>query len=377
MQIKNRNLFRLTRFILLKFPVLFKTFAANRPPLKRLLIIKTDAIGDYILFRNFIGIVKASALYKDYEIHLLGNELWSEIAERCEPGFVSRFYFVKPGILYESPFKTWKLAFTLFDNNYDVVLQPSFSRTFIADGLAGFTAAKRIVGFTGDCERITPKYKNTTDGFYTRLLPDLPGLAFEFERSRFFFETVLEQPISLKQPFIDGATRRKMGIVIAIGAGVSERSWETEKFIEVIRQLFKITSERITLAGGKEDIDKAKEITEKFGPGAVDNLAGKTSLNQLIDLIAGSRLLIGNESAAVHIAAAVGTASVCIAGGGHFGRFVPYNAPAVDAPVCVSYKMDCYNCNWQCRFELAPGEPYPCIANINVQDVLKAVQAFL
>jgi hypothetical protein len=76
---QNRNLFRLTRFILLKLPYLFRFLARFRKPAKRLLIIKTDAIGDFILFRNFIEEVKLSLKYRDYEIELLGNELWKDL----------------------------------------------------------------------------------------------------------------------------------------------------------------------------------------------------------------------------------------------------------------------------------------------------------
>ncbi len=45
MDIKNRKLFRLTRFVLLKLPAVFRFFALFLKPAKRLLLIKTNAIG--------------------------------------------------------------------------------------------------------------------------------------------------------------------------------------------------------------------------------------------------------------------------------------------------------------------------------------------
>jgi len=53
-------------------------------------------------------------------------------------------------------------------------------------------------------------------------------------------------------------------------------------------------------------------------------LAGKTTIAQLVELIRNASLLIGNDSAAIHMAAATQTPSVCILGGGHYGRFLPY-----------------------------------------------------
>jgi ADP-heptose:LPS heptosyltransferase len=56
----------------------------------------------------------------------------------------------------------------------------------------------------------------------------------------------------------------------------------------------------------------------------IEDLTGKTTLPQLVNLIAGAKILISNESCAVHIAAAVGTNAVCISNGNHFGKFNPY-----------------------------------------------------
>src|ERR1700761_7079681 len=119
MLIKNRNLFRISRFILLKLPLLFRFLAKFRSPQKRLLIIKTDAIGDYILFRNFLEVVRSSEAYKDYKIHLLGNVLWSDLALKYDSRFTDEFIFTKPNDLYESPLKLFKLGWRIFKNNYE------------------------------------------------------------------------------------------------------------------------------------------------------------------------------------------------------------------------------------------------------------------
>ena len=61
MDIQNRNLFRFTRFVLLKLPAFFRFLAKFRKTKKRLLLIKTDAIGDYILFRESLNDVPNNA----------------------------------------------------------------------------------------------------------------------------------------------------------------------------------------------------------------------------------------------------------------------------------------------------------------------------
>ena len=46
---------------------------------KTLLIVKTDGIGDYVLFRNFLGIIRSSDKFKDFKITLLGDGIDSGI----------------------------------------------------------------------------------------------------------------------------------------------------------------------------------------------------------------------------------------------------------------------------------------------------------
>jgi len=338
---------------------------------KRLLIIKIDAIGDYILFRNFIGILKKSETFADYRLDLLGNNLWQDIALEYDSQYVSEFFFTKPDDLYEAPLKTLKLGWQLYKNNYEIVLQPSFARTFIADGLAAFTAAKQIIGFEGDTERINIKYKLRTDKFYTQKLQLPVNTTFEFERSKFFFEDLLKRTITIDAPFIEiekSAGPKRM-IIIFLGAGVSERSWEIEKFRDLIKLVLQHTTHAVYLAGGPADLKAGDYLTKSLPVNSVNNLIGKTSLKQLIELISNAALVIANETSAIHIAAATQTKAVCILGGGHFGRFTPYPQHMKSSPLCIFEKIECYYCNWNCKFKTNNNTPFPCISNLSVEKV--------
>ncbi len=315
MAIKNRNLFRITRFILLKLPLLFKFFAKFQNSQKRLLIIKTDAIGDYILFRNFIEFVKKSEVFKECKIDLLGNELWKDLALAYDQPFIDNFFFIIPDDLYESPVKTFKLGWRLFKNNYQTVLQPTFARTLITDGLAGLTAANQVIGFEGGTERISIKYKAKTDKFYTQKLHLPVGINFEFERSRFFFERVLKQPVTINGPSVAREDRKRHGIIIFPGAGVLKRSREKEKFVALIKLINQHSSHPVYLAGGLQEKQMGNFLMENLPLKSFNNLIGTTSLPQLIELIGNSALIIANETSAIHIAAATQTKG-CL----YFGR---------------------------------------------------------
>jgi ADP-heptose:LPS heptosyltransferase len=367
MKIENRNLFRITRFVLLSLPKLLRVFARFRKPAKHLLIIKTDAIGDYILFRNFIEVTKRSEKYKDYRIDLLGNKLWQDVTLKYDKQFLNETYFIAPNSFYEAPLKTFKLGWRLFLNNYEVVLQPTYSRVFITDGLAALTAAKQIIGYQSDNEIIAPRYKNKTDKFYTQKLILPQGVYFEFHRNRFFFETVLETTLTIKQPSVEHEAKDKKGIAILPGAGEFKRGWEKEKFLELIKLLLYHTTQPVYLIGGPGEVKNGDYLVQNLPAGSIQSFINKTSLPQMIEVIGNSALLIANETSAIHMAVATQTPSVCILGGGHFERFAPYPDDVDCKPVCVYEKLPCYYCNWVCIFETEKQQPFPCISSVSVQ----------
>lgn len=374
---QNRNLFRLTRFVIFKVSQLFRFLGKFRKPAKRILIIKTDAIGDYILFRNFIEVVSRSEKFKDHEVDLFGNTLWQDLALKFDGPFVNRFFFTNPEALYYAPLKTFKLGWQLYTRNYEAVLQPTYSRTLINDGIAGLAAAKQVLGFESDTERIYPKYKIKTDKFYTEKLPLPQSVFFEFDRSRFFFETVLKQVVDLYGPYLPVNEKKNSGVVIFPGAGVVKRSWEREKFVELIRLIKANSSEQIILAGGPAEAAIGDYLMESFPAANLSNQINQTSLTELVELIANAKIIVSNETSAIHIAAATQTKAICILGGGHFGRFAPYPAYIENAPVCVYHPMECFNCNWICIFETPATAPYPCIGNVSLAAVWTEVQKHL
>jgi ADP-heptose:LPS heptosyltransferase len=377
MVIKNRNLFRITRFILLKLPYLLRFFYKFKTPRKKILIIKTDAIGDYVLFRNFLEVIRHSEKYKDHEIDLLGNTAWQDIALWYDKPFISKFFFTKPFHLYESPMQTLKLGWKLYSQNYSEVLQPSYTRNIITDGLAALTGTNNIIGFVSNNEALSPKQKAKTDLFYSRLIILPKEYYFEFDRTRYFFEQVLNQPVDLAGPSFPAKDNRKQGVTIFLGAGNSKRGWQTENYLQLMMLIIDQTQRPIHLVGGPEMEEVATYLESLMPEDAIINLVGKTTLPKLIDHIARTGLVICNETSAVHIAAACNTNAVCIVGGGHFERFAPYPEHVHNRTTFVFEKLPCYYCNWLCIYNTAPDEPFPCIGTINLEKVWRATLPLL
>ncbi len=372
MRKKNRNLFRLTRLILLKLPYVFKFLSIFRKKEKKLLVIKLDEIGDYILFRNFLEVLKNSEKYKDYQIDLLGNELWKDIALTYDQSFIAKFYFINSSSLYDKPLKCLKLGWKLFNSNYEIVLQPTYTRTLIIDGLAALTAGKEIIGFESDNERIFQKYKRKTDKFYTQKLQLPSDIIFEFERSRYFFEQVFKTPIRLLKPNFPTTLSKNNHIVFFTGAGYVKREWGIDKFLSLAEHILEHTDYTIILAGSKSEEPHAKYLLNKLSQNRVFSQIGRTTLPELINLIAQSQCVISNDTSAVHIAAACNTPAICIHGVAHYKRFIPYPEHISHNLEFVYEKMPCFNCNWNCIYETEINAPFPCISINTVEQVWKA-----
>jgi ADP-heptose:LPS heptosyltransferase len=170
---------------------------------------------------------------------------------------------------------------------------------------------------------------------------------------------------------------KKPYFVISPGASFYGRRWPTKYFAELIDKICAHTGWSAILCGSQAEYQLCADVATSASQHTL-NLAGKVSLVELIEIIRAAKLLVGNETGAVHISSAVGTPSICILGGGHFGRFVPYKYKKEKsgmAPLCLFHMMHCYGCNWICTQPHEVGQAVPCIANIEVAQIFEQLKA--
>ncbi|WP_431199785.1 hypothetical protein ACRQ5D_13095 [Mucilaginibacter sp. P25] len=83
--------------------ILFHFFNQTSLPFKsnRILIVRLDALGDYILFRNYIKCIKHAPKFKSYKLTLLGNIAFKDIAEAYDKDVIDEFIWIAPSIIYD------------------------------------------------------------------------------------------------------------------------------------------------------------------------------------------------------------------------------------------------------------------------------------
>jgi ADP-heptose:LPS heptosyltransferase len=229
---------------------------------------------------------------------------------------------------------------------------------------------------------MTSLQKIISDRWYSKLLPATSKPLMELQRNAEFMNGLGLRSFTTDKPLLSPLTDLPDKLVIKHpyyiifpGTSLPGKKWPTSKFGELMLKLSALNDGLAVLCGSWKERVLCDQVIAISGMKAL-NMAGKVSLPELVEMIRGAKYLVGNDTAAVHIAAAVGTPSVCILGGGHYGRFLPY-ATETDkqvSPIPITHQMDCFNCNWQCTQPHRKGDAVPCISNIRVNQVFEAVE---
>ena len=136
------------------------------------------------------------------------------------------------------------------------------------------------------------------------------------------------------------------------------KRWPAEYFAELAGKL-KARGHTPIVLGTQSDVPTGLTI-EQLSHGAAINLCGKTSLDDAINLIAGARAVITNDSGLMHVAAALGKPQLAL-----FGSSSPEHTPPLsDAARVVTLKAECSPCfarecplgHFKCMRELRPAQ---------------------
>lgn len=152
------------------------------------------------------------------------------------------------------------------------------------------------------------------------------------------------------------------------GAGAPVKLWPAPAWAAVIDGLRR-RGLAVVLTGSREEAGLADDIARLAG-GTVHNLAGQTDLDQLAALFRQSQLVVGLDSGPMHLAVAVGTATVHLYGPVAAQTFGPWGDATRHRVITSDW--DCIPCN---RLDYGADElpMHPCVRAIEARAVLEAV----
>jgi ADP-heptose:LPS heptosyltransferase len=174
------------------------------------------------------------------------------------------------------------------------------------------------------------------------------------------------------------------------GAPHWNRRWPLARFGELCARLAAEQRASLVLLGSAEDADELAELAEtaQAVPGAVVRVCAGESLDTVASWLAAADVMVGSDSALVHIAAAVRTPAVVLCGPGNseflWERLYPRHRSIHRHATCLPYREGtpaddrapcAHSCHYQ--YESAAGPYARCMTVIETSEVHAVAQEVL
>jgi heptosyltransferase-2 len=165
-------------------------------------------------------------------------------------------------------------------------------------------------------------------------------------------------------------------VVLAPGAAYGKaKQWPPERFAQVAARLAGERDWKVALVGSRADAavcaSIARMASTSFGarPSAVVDLSGRTSLAELVAVLAGARAVVSNDSGAMHLASAAGVPVVAIFGATNEHRTSPLTrGPGAPAARILTSEAWCRPCMLrECPID------HRCMTGVSAGEVLAAI----
>ena len=167
-------------------------------------------------------------------------------------------------------------------------------------------------------------------------------------------------------PGFDLSPNRKL--VLNIKSGPPSRSIPVTKAISIVEEVLKRYKHDIILTGAPNESEYISKVKNEFtDESRVVNLAGKTSIPELVFVISKADCMITTDSGNAHIANATGTPTVVLFGAAH-----PHRAKPFDQSISRTLRRDDLDCV-PCESEHCKFGDNRCLANIKNASIMEAL----
>lgn len=302
-----------------------------------LLVLRPDAIGDYILFRPWLRWLREASPWAGWRIVIAGNQVWRELALEFDADCFGDALWIERRRLMRSPLSFLRIARRLRRFRADLLLYPVASRELLGDLLVRTSGARQAIAAECDGINLDQRMARHSDRWYTRLIP-LVSRGFEFQRTRSFFSGLCaaeraDFPADTRMLPSGGAgnSAKRDDVFIFPGAGDPRRRWPAGTWSRVGRFCV-ARGLQVFVCGSSAERALCQEVAACSGG---ESLAGSLGWKELVLRVSQAGLVLCHDSMALHLALACAVPVVCISNGNHYGRFVPYPDHLLKSPLAV------------------------------------------
>lgn len=338
---------------------------------ERILIIRTDRIGDVLLSTPVIKAVREA--YPNSHIAMMVRPYAEEIVDGNP--------YLDEVILYdkEGEHKSWLGTLEFVTElrrkkfNLAIILHPT-NRSNLIPFLAGIP------------ERVG--YDRKLGVLLTKRIKDLKHLGTKHEidynlellraigieaKDKSLYMPVKEKHERVINRFLALNELNDTNGIVAIhpGASCPSKRWSAFRFGRVADELVEKYKFKVVIIGGPQDIETVKQVHMAMLHTPII-LSEEHSLGEVAALLKRCKIFISNDSGPVHIAVAVGTPVISIFGRADAGLSPKRWAPTGPNDVVIHKDVGCREClAHKCEIN------FKCLEAITVDDVLNAAKALI
>ncbi|MDY2636421.1 MAG: glycosyltransferase family 9 protein [Phascolarctobacterium sp.] len=381
-----------------KYYYFFKYYLLNKVRInkynaKRVIMFRLDLMGDCTMFTS--SAIAIRNMYKDRPMTIVCLSACKAVFERLNIFDEIITVDFRPEAINFSSLE--KVICKIREKEYDLLLQPQLSKFPLADILAIATKCNTRISIDTKPDNSSCKWIKIANRIYDILIDYTKDkVVSEFQYYGEFIRGLGFTDYRTSRPFLpyngQNFLKEKYYVLYPCGS-VNWKWWPAENYAMVADYIYNKTGYKGVILG----VESEKQVALKIINSSVCKTAGlldfsgKTTVNDVVDLIGNAEFVISNDTSGVHIASATNTPSIALIGGGHFGRFLPYGLenvkPSDNLPFVAYEKMECFNCDWHwhiinkrnrnCLDNILQGNVIPCIANIGVEKVKCLVDKIL
>ena len=338
--------------------------------MKRILIVRTDRIGDVVLSTPVIEALRTA--YPGSFVAIMVSPAAREIVE-------GNPYLNEVIVFDKSKFKgfpgAFKFARLLREKKFDtaLVLHPT-KRAHILIWLAGIprrVGLNKKYGFLLT-DRL-PHVKQFGEKHEVEYNLDILRVAGVNAGKNGLFVPVRDSDKLRVRRLLkeNGFSDKDEFVVLHPGASCPSKRWSGEGFGLVGDEVSRRFNKKIVIVAGPDDIEFGHKARESMSLGALD-LSGDISVGELAALLQKARLLISNDSGPVHIAAALGVPVVAVFGRNQPGLSFKRWGPLGKNDIIIHKEAGCVEClahNCKAGFK--------CLSAITPEEVIEAAGRIL
>lgn len=359
---------------------------------KKVLVVIDGLIGDAVLIQDFLRECKEYFNNTGrYEIELFFSKSFvcNFFKDCCDTeGFriIDAHYQKK-----EVDLKDLKQVLKVFENQeYEYILNPL--PKLKGDKITGCIKGKYKLTVRDDYRIQGQIFQNLFRKIAYTSTTEVPKTMMEFQRYQKLLAMCGDETYKTKLPVL-----AKKGIsldlpkqkycVLSVGASEVGKIWDLYKYsnvIDYIHERYNILTVFVGSGAGKKMVDIV--CNQIKNSKLINDFTGKTSYSEWVEIIRNAVFLLGNDSASIHIAAAVNTPFLCIVGEWQYKRFYPYktdmDGDINQVIVNCGRELYCRDCgrnvqrikNNNCKNRLINKKSLECIELIDEQFVVNAIK---